>query len=45
MPENVPGIQTSTEWQIFKNWRQNQIGVRTCKGKFVRYVKFIENPR
>ena len=56
MPENVPGIQTSTEWQMFKNWRQNHNGGRTCKGnhkwilsfEFVRYlvyVVFIDNPR
>ena len=42
MPNNIPG---STEWQMFKNLRQNHIGGRTCKGKFVKYVNFIENPR
>ena len=46
LPENVPGMQTSTEWQMFKSWRQNHICGRTCKGnykwilnfEFVRYL-------
>ena len=43
MPENVPGIQTITEWQMSKNWRQNNIGGRTSKDnyKYILSVEFV----
>ena len=40
MPENVPGIQSSTEWQILRNGRQSHIGGRTYKGNYKLILSF-----